>query len=213
MTRTPGGSTDRERVFVEMAAACASRDPDRRKPLVCLLDGERSLWEMAGEWLPRAVGILDIVHVLERLWTAAYCFHADGSAEAAEFVSHRLEMLLQGKVGYVIGGLRRLCKEHRLTGEKRRRLMAAITSNENNREHMRYDEYLAAGYPIGSGVAEGACRHLVKDRMERTGMRWTIPGAQAMLHLRAVHINGLWDEFIECHIEVEQDRLYSKAAA
>jgi|694.fasta_scaffold148107_3 hypothetical protein len=75
------------------------------------------------------------------------------------------------------------------------------------------EEYLAAGYPIGSGVAEVACRHLVKDRMEGTGMRWTVPGAQAMLHLRAVYLNGRWDEFIEYHVETEQDRLYGKAAA
>ena len=51
---------------------------------------------------------------------------------------------------------------------------SAIEYLENNREHMKYDEYLAAGYPIGSGVAEGACRHLVKDRLEQTGMRWTV---------------------------------------
>ena len=53
---------------------------------------------------------------------------------------------------------------------------SAIEYLENNREHMKYDEYLAAGYPIGSGVAEGACRHLVKDRLEQTGMRWTVDG-------------------------------------
>ena len=215
MTRCLDGSgaTGRERVFVEMAINCRNRDPERHKTLVCLLDGERALWEMAGEWLPRAVGVLDLFHVLERLWTAAHCFHSEGSSEAAAFVSHRLTMLLEGKVGYVIGGLRRLCDEHRLKGEKRRRLMAAITYYANNREHMQYDEYLAAGYPIGSGVAEGACRHLVKDRMEGTGMRWTVQGAQAMLHLRAVYLNGRWDEFIEHHVQTEQDRLYSKAAA
>jgi hypothetical protein len=138
-----------------------------------------------------------------RLWTSAHCVHAEGSTEAAEFVSHRLEMLLEGKVAYVIGGLRRLCDDHRLKGERRRRLMAAITYHENNREHMRYDEYLAAGYPIGSGVAEGACRYLVKDRMEGTGMRWTAQCAQAMLRLRAVHLNEHWDEFIEYHIQAE----------
>jgi hypothetical protein len=168
---------------------------------------------MAGEWLPRAVGVLDLFHVLERLWTAAHCFHAEGSPEAATFLSHRLTMLLEGKVGHVIGGLRRLSARHALKGEKLKRLNAAITYYENNREHMQYDEYLAAGYPIGSGVAEGACRHLVKDRMEGTGMRWTVPGAQAMLHLRAVYLNGRWDEFIEHHVETEQDRLYGKAAA
>ena len=73
---------------------------------------------------------------------------------------------------------------------------------------MCYDEYLAAGYPIGSGVAEGACRHLVKDRMERTGMRWRVPGAQAMLDLRAVYINGDWDAFQKYRIKDERRKLY-----
>ncbi len=83
----------------------------------------------------------------------------------------------------------------------------------NNREHMRYDEYLAAGYPIGSGVAEGACRHLVKDRMEQTGMRWTVEGAQAMLHVRALYLNGQWGEFLEFRVEQEQAQLYDRDAA
>lgn len=214
MTRHPEDeATGRERVFVEMAVECQFRDPKHHKKLVCLMDGERALWEMAGTWLDRAVGVLDLFHVLERLWTAAHCFHGEGSTAAKEFVSHRLQMLLEGKVGYVIGGLRRLCNTHRLKGEKQRRVAAAITYYENNREHMRYDEYLQAGYPIGSGVAEGACRHLVKDRMERTGMRWTVAGAQAMLHLRALYLNGRWDEFIDHHIQTEQTRLYGKTAA
>ena len=78
---------------------------------------------------------------------------------------------------------------------------------------MRYDEYLAAGYPIGSGVAEGACRHVVKDRLEQTGMRWTLCGAQAMLHLRSIYLNGYWDEFVNYRIEAEQTTLYNKTAA
>jgi hypothetical protein len=80
----------------------------------------------------------------------------------------------------------------RLRGNKREVVKSAIEYLENNREHMRYDEYLAAGYPIGSGVAEGACRPLVKDRMEQTGMRWTVAGAQAMLHVRALYVNDPW---------------------
>lgn len=215
MTRAGEGevATGRARAFVEMAVACHERDPNRRKTLVCLMDGEKALWEIAGEWLPRAIGILDLFHVLERLWLAAYCFHPERSSESAEFVSHHLQMLLQGKVGYVIGGLRRLRDQRGLSGEKRRTLNAVITYYDNNRQHMQYDEYLAAGYPIGSGVAEGACRHLVKDRMERTGMRWTVTGAQPMLHLRAIHINGQWDKYMNYHIEAEQSRLYRKSAA
>ena len=65
---------------------------------------------------------------------------------------------------------------------------------------MRYDVYLRAGYPIGSGVVEGACRHLVRDRMERTGMRWDVTGAQAMLDTRSTYVNQQWDDFIEYRI-------------
>jgi hypothetical protein len=90
---------------------------------------------------------------------------------------------------------------------------SAVEYLTNNREHLRYDEYLAAGYPIGSGVAEGACRHLVKDRMERTGMRWTVEGAQAMLHVRALYLNGQWEEFLTFRVEQEQARLYERDAA
>ena len=214
---TPSGEasvlTGREAVFVNLAVACHERDRNRRKTLVCLMDGEKALWEMAGEWLPRAIGILDLFHVLERLWLAAYCFHPERSPAAADFVSHHLRLLLLGKVGYVIGGLRRKRDRQGLTGAKRKTLNAVITYYENNRQHMQYDEYLSAGYPIGSGVAEGACRHLVKDRMERTGMRWTVQGAQAMLHLRAIYINGLWKKYLDYHIEAEQARLYGNTAA
>ena len=214
MTRAAGqGCTGRERTFVEMAIACEARDPQHRKELVCLMDGERALWDESDEWLSRAVGILDLFHVLERLWQAAYCFHAEQSSAAEAFVAHRLRMLLEGKVGYVIGGLKRLRDEHDLKGAKRKTLNATIQYYENNRDHMKYDEYLAAGYPIGSGVAEGACRHLVKDRLEGTGMRWTVNGAQAMLHLRAIHLNDCWYEFINYRIETEQTRLYRRSAA
>ena len=81
---------------------------------------------------------------------------------------------------------------------------------DRNRGRMRYDEYLAAGYPIGSGVIEGACRHLVKDRLERAGMRWHPDGAQAMLDLRATYLNGEWEAFWSYHVEQEDDRLYGK---
>ena len=101
------------------------------------------------------------------------CFTAKEAAEAEQFVTRHLGLLLKGKVGYVIGRFKRLREEHTLRGSRRRTVSAVIGYYENNRRHMRYDEYLAAGYPIGSGVAEGACRHVVKDRLEQTGMRWT----------------------------------------
>ena len=79
---------------------------------------------------------------------------------------------------------------------------------ENNRDRMQYDEYLEQGFPIGSGVVEGACRNLVKDRMERTGMRWRTSGAQAILDLRAIYLNDDWSKFHKYLIRREQKRLY-----
>ena len=116
-------------------------------------------------------------------------------------------------VGYVISGLKRRLRAEKLGGRRRKVIRSAVEYLANNKDHLRYDEYLAAGYPIGSGVAEGACRHLVKDRMEQTGMRWTVEGAQAMLHTRALYLNGQWEEFLEYRIEQEQTRLYGSVAA
>jgi hypothetical protein len=98
--------------------------------------------------------------------------------------------------------------KQKLKGSRAKQMSAVIGYLQRNRRFLRYDEYLAAGYPIGSGVAEGACRHLVKDRLELTGMRWRIPGAQAMLDLRAVYINGDWDSFQAHRVEEERRRLY-----
>jgi len=215
MTRAAEGEplNGKTQVFIQQAIDLQQRDPEKQKTVVCLMDGEKALREQQHEWLPRAIGVLDIWHVTEYLWSAAYCFHAEGSDAAKQFVEHRLRTLLEGKVGYVIGHFRRLLTQHKLSAARRKTLQTAITYFDNNRQYMKYDEYLAAGFPIGSGVAEGACRHVVKDRMEQTGMRWTEPGAQAMLHLRAVYINGDWDEYLEYHIENEQAALYGKTAA
>jgi hypothetical protein len=215
MTRVAEGEscTGRERLFIEMAVACHDRDPNRKKTLVCLMDGEAALWNVADEWLSRAMGILDVFHVLERLWDVAHVFHREGSGEAAEFVSHHLRWLLEGKVGYVIGAFKRLRTMHELRGAPRRTVTATIRYYENNRQHMRYNEYLAAGYPIGSGVAEGACRHVVKDRLEQTGMRWTVQGAQAMLHMRTTYLNNQWEDFVDYRIQTEQTALYPRPAA
>lgn len=199
-------------LFAGMAVECQARDPARQKVLICLMDGEKQLWELQKDWLSRAVGILDLLHVNERLWTVAHCFHRETSPEAEAFVERYLRMLLEGKVDSVLRSFRQLLVTRNLTGEKRKRLQATITYYNNNRAHMKYDEYLAAGYPIGSGVAEGACRHLVKDRLERTGMRWSLAGAQAMLHLRALYINGDWPAFVDHRIRQEQTTLYGQAA-
>ncbi len=99
----------------------------------------------------------------------------------------------------------------KLSASKNEKLKAICKFLQNNQHRMRYDEYLAAGYPIASGVIEGACRHFVKDRMERAGMRWTMEGAQAMLDLRSIALNGDWDGFTQYRIQRETKRLYPHA--
>src|SRR3954447_11461385 len=215
MTREIGGIEvpAKESLFCQLYTESLLRNLGQDRPVVCLLDGERALWEAQRVYFPEAVGILDLFHVLERLWAVAHCFHKEGSDEAKQFVEYRLRDLLQGRVGYVISGLRKRLRTEKLSGQRRKVVRSAVEDLANNREHLRYDEYLRAGYPIGSGVAEGACRHLVKDRLEQTGMRWTVEGAQAMLHVRALYLNDQWEEFLEHRVEQEQTRLYRRPAA
>jgi hypothetical protein len=205
--------TAKDSLFCQLFDELAVRNPGPDRPVICLMDGERSLWDAQQAYFPEAVGVLDLFHVLERVWAVAHCFHKEGSDEAEQFVEERLRDLLEGRVDAVIEDFHRRVIEGRLRGNRRKVVRSAVEYLENNRGHMRYDEYLAAGYPIGSGVAEGACRHLVKDRMEQTGMRWTLAGAQAMLHVRAFYLNDQWDDFLEYRIEQEQTRLYGDVAA
>ncbi len=198
------------RAFEFIRKQLDDRNVDGKKTVVCLMDGQKSLWYWRKTTLPESVGILDLFHVMERLWTAAYCFHPMNSLVAEEFVERYLRMLLEGKVGSVIGVFRRFLKG--LKGTKATDLQRVIDYFSKHKTYMQYDSYISAGYPIASGVVEGACRHVVKDRMERSGMRWSIGGAQAMLHLRTVNINGNWPKLIEHRIETEQNQIHATAA-
>jgi len=202
-------------VFRWMAQEHSRRNSQGAKDVVCLMDGQASLWEDRRTYLPmeRLVEILDLLHVTPRFWEAAHLFHAEGSDEASGFVRCRLLGILEGQVGYVIGGLRQMGTKRKLRGQKSKRLGQICNYLEKNRERMRYDEYLASGYPIASGVIEGACRYVVKDRMERAGMRWTVAGAQAMLDLRSTYVNGQWETFQSYRIEQETLRLYPDQGA
>jgi hypothetical protein len=202
----------KETLFALLSDDVVRRNRGHRRPLVCLLDGEKALWDRRAEYFPQAIGVLDLYHVMERLWLAAHAWHAEGSDGAEKFVTDRLQLLLEGKVTEVIGGLRRRLRTHEVSKEKKRTVHSVIGYFQNNRAHMRYDEYMAAGYPIGSGVVEGACRHVVKDRMEQSGMRWTVAGAQALLDTRSIYLNGNWTEFMNCRIAIEQAQLYGQIA-
>jgi hypothetical protein len=199
-----------EAVYLWMLWELGHRNPRQAKETVYLYDGQDSLWQMGREYLPwkNSVAILDLLHVTPRLWQAAHLFHPEGSAEAEAFARERILRVLKGEVLLVVRGLRVMGSKHGLKASKKKSLQTICGYLERNAERMAYDRYLAAGYPIASGVIEGACRHVVKDRMERAGMHWTRQGAEAMLHVRSLFVSDCWEGFQTFRIKRETQRLY-----
>ncbi len=216
LARSDAGTTQPavEEIFGWMAREVGARDPAGTKPLCVLMDGQESQWRAAQQHLAgeNVTEVLDLLHVTPRIWSAASLFHPESSRAAMEFVKDRVLRILQGKVSSVTTSLRWMGEYRGLSASKRGQLGKICDFLDKNRERMRYDEYLQAGYPIATGVIEGACRHLVKDRLERAGMRWVLEGAQSMLHLRSVRLSGLWDDFTAYRIKRENERLYPHAA-
>jgi len=186
------------------------RDPHHCKTWVVVTDGERALQKRVSKTLQdnHFTLVLDLLHVLEKLWMASHVFHAEGSSQAQRFVEERILRILMGAVSQVVKGLRQMVTKRRLRGAKRKTVLGVAGYYYRNRSRMRYHLYLKQGLPIASGSVEGACKNLVKDRMERSGMRWTEEGAEAMLRLRATYLSGDFEEYWDFHVRQEQVRLY-----
>ncbi len=199
----------KDQAFKNMAMEVALRDPEGIKERVALMDGEKALANKTKEYLPGFTIILDLFHVMERLWSLSYFFNDEGSDSALLWVRKYLEIFLTGKVGYGIGGIRQSAKKIGLAPSRIEAMEKHLRYFETKKQYMRYDEYLSKGYPIGSGVIEGTCRSLVNDRMELSGMHWSEKGAEAMLELRSIKINGFWSEYWEHHISKQKDLNYS----
>jgi hypothetical protein len=197
-------------VIQEVAEEMDRRDPSRSLTRLALTDGERALQIRVDRKLNVTL-ILDLLHVLEKLWKAAYVFHAEGSLEADLWVLDRTLRILFGEVGQVVKGIRQSITKRGLSGASRKTLEGVAGYLYRNRARMRSDEYLANGWPIASGPVEGACKNLIKDRMERSGMRWTEAMAEAIIQLRAIYLSGDFDRYWEFHIEQDQRRLYPDA--
>jgi len=194
-------------VIEEVASEMHRRDPSGIKTRVALTDGERAL-QIRVEGTLGVTLILDLLHVLEKLWKAAYVFHAEGSLEAELWVLERTMRVLSGEASQVVKGIRQSVTKRKLFGAKRKTLLGVAAYLHRNRTRMRYDEYLAHGWPIASGPVEGACKNLIKDRMERSGMRWTEDMAEAIVQLRAIYLSGDFDHYWSFHIEKDQHRLH-----
>jgi hypothetical protein len=187
----------------------------RGQKVLRLMDGQASLWEAANLCLElpteETIDILDILHASSYVWRAAKAVYPQREHQEA-FARDRLLRILQGEVQGVIAGLRQMATKRGLKGKRLEAIATVCGYFEKHAHRMRYDEYLAAGYPIATGVIEGACRHLVKDRMERSGMRWRLTGAQPMLHVRAIFQSSYWDDFHQDRMAREQSTLHRHRA-
>ena len=220
-TRHKSSGPQRKRVWASLQASkdwfisdvkkeMHRRDPRGKKFRVVVTDGERALQRRACLMLDDAVLVLDLLHVLERLWTAGHALHGEGSGEAVEFVRRRTLRILHGQVSQVVKGLRQIVTKRQLKGKKANALLGAASYYYKNKSRMRYHEYLAQGLPIASGSVEGACKNLIKDRMERSGMRWSSDGAEGMVKMRAIYLSGDFDQYWVWHIAQDQERLYPR---
>jgi hypothetical protein len=207
-----------QRVIDDAFAEAVRRDPDLKRRWVVLVDGNKDQLARIRR-AARKVGVaitivLDLVHVIEYLWRAAYAFHASGSNEAEKWVDDRLLALLQGRSGGALAkALRAMIKSHKLNARSAKPVKRAAKYLVNNTQLLHYDRALADGLPIATGVIEGACRYLVKDRMGRTGARWSSAGAEAVLQLRALRTSGDFDDYWLFHLAKEHERTHQSRYA
>ena len=184
------------------------RDPDRNKRWVALVDGNEiqldALEHQAGKQDIELTIVLDLLHVIGYLWKAAKVLGGDSQREQHQWVQERLPGVLQGKCVDVAAGMRRSATLRGLSQTRREPVDTCADYLLKYQGYLRYDEFLAAGLPIATGVIEGACRHLVQDRMGITGARWGLEGAEAILRLRALHISGDFDDYWRFHLEQER---------
>lgn len=192
------------------------RDPARCRTAIVLLDGEEhQQTAVLDERRSRdrsLILVLDIIHVLSYLWAAGFALCHKNPAQAEAWVVRFLLKLLTCPVESVIADIQRSVAARGLSTKARKPVDKCIRYFTRNADFMRYPEFLAQGLPIATGVIEGACRHLIQDRLGITGARWGLAGAEAVLKLRAIYSSGDWDAYWQFHEEQEARRNYANAA-
>jgi hypothetical protein len=204
---------DAAQVLGEVFDEAQRRDPTHTRTWVALVDGNNhQIDRIEAEAADRGVEVtivIDLIHVLEYLWGAAWCFFDEADPAAEDWVRHRALAILDGKATQVASGIRRRASSKALAPTKRAKADACARYLINKADYLDYPTALASGWPIATGVIEGACRHLVKDRMDITGARWSSQGAEAVLKLRAVRTNGDFDAYWLYHLEHERARVHT----
>lgn len=204
-------------VLGEVFDEAQRRDPGHTRTWVALVDGNNhQIDRIQTEATDRGVEVtivIDLVHVLEYLWGAAWCFFAEADPAAETWVRHRALAVLNGDARAVATGIRRRATTEHLSPPKRTKADVCARYLVNKADYLDYPTALAAGWPIATGVIEGACRYLVKDRMDVTGARWSTEGAEAVLKLRAVRANGDFDAYWRHHLQHERARNHASRYA
>ena len=201
-------TTGRGDVLCEVRQALLRRDPAHTKHWVVRTDGARALQQNVKRRLRGLPLGLDFQHGLEKLWQAADACHGEGHPQAIAWVQERAWRLLHGEVSQVVQGMRPSATKRGLQGHRRKAVDAAAGYCYRNRRHRPSPADLRQGWPSATGVVEGACKNLIKDRMERSGMRWTGQMAEAMLKLRATYLSGDFEAYGAFQIHQDQQRVH-----
>ena len=193
------------------------RDPDHSRDWVALVDGNNhQIQRITAEAAARGVNvtvIVDFIHVIEYVWKAAWSFHSEGDPAAELWVRRHAQQILAGNATRVAGQIRRQATNAGLDPAARAGADTCATYLTNKKTYLDYPAALTAGWPIATGVIEGACRHLIKDRMDITGARWGLHGAEAILKLRAIRSNGDFDQYWTYHLDQEHQRVHASRYA
>jgi hypothetical protein len=201
----------KEVAIQRLAKWVTRREGQHIRERVALTDGSEPLQKHMLAKLPGFTLVLDIIHVDEHLWKAGTALYGETDPKRAEWVEAQLLDILSSRTEQVIQRLEDKASTMRKSSQASKVLRQVANYLRRNLPYMDYANYLQRGWPIGTGVIEGVCRHLVKDRMELSGMRWTVVGAGALLALRAVNENGDWDRFHEFRRGQRLERLYGSS--
>ncbi|WP_442785376.1 ISKra4 family transposase [Amycolatopsis sp. H20-H5] len=186
------------------------RDPDHRRVWIALVDGNnQQIQAITAEATRRGKTVtivIDFIHVLEYLWTAAWSFFDKGDPDVEAWVATQATTILKGRSNDVAAGIRRRATRFGYSTTERKGADDAATYLTNKKPYLNYATALESGWPIATGIIEGACRHLVKDRFDITGARWGLDGAHTILTLRALTINGDLEEYWAYHLLKEHYR-------
>jgi hypothetical protein len=208
---------DARAVIAEMFNEADRRDPEHKLTWVALVDGNNhQIDRIKAEARKRKITIpivVDFIHVLEYLWSGCWCFFAEGDPAAERWVSDKARQVLDGRAGIVAAAIRRKATTLGLDANQRKNADRCADYLLAKRPYLDYPTALTTGSPIATGVIEGACRHLVKDRMDITGARWGLAGAEAILTLRALITNGDFDQYWTFHLAQEHRRVHAAGYA